>query len=83
MEYGLIGAQLKHSFSKQIHEQLADYQYELWPLDETKFHRFMKERSFQAINVTIPYKQKVLPYLDDMYDKAKQIGAFNTIRKKN
>ncbi len=83
MEYGLIGAQLKHSFSKQIHEQLADYQYELWPLDETKFHCFMKERSFQAINVTIPYKQKVLPYLDDMDDKAKQIGAVNTIRKKD
>ncbi len=79
MTYGLIGNKISHSFSKQIHERLADYTYELIPLQEQEFQRFMEERKFQAINVTIPYKQAVIPYLDKIDDHAKAIGAVNTI----
>lgn len=78
--YGLIGAKLGHSYSKIIHEQLAGYQYELIPLPtEAEAHAFMEKRAFTAINVTIPYKQLVIPYCDVIDPKAKEIGAVNTI----
>jgi len=79
MRYGLIGEKLGHSFSKIIHEQLADYTYDLIPLSNEAFHNFMKQREFQAINVTIPYKELVLPYLDCIDPKAAAIGAVNTV----
>lgn len=78
MNYGLIGAQLGHSFSKVIHEQLAKYTYELHPLQPEMLPAFMEERAFTAINVTIPYKQAVIPYCT-LDDKATKIGAVNTI----
>ena len=78
--YGLIGAKLGHSYSKIIHEQLAGYQYELIPLPtEAEARAFMEKRAFTAINVTIPYKQLVIPYCDVVDPKAKEIGAVNTI----
>lgn len=83
MDYGLIGEKLGHSYSKEIHEQLADYTYDLMPLDKEAFHRFMQERKFHAINVTIPYKKSVIPYLDEMDERAQMIGAVNTIVHKN
>ena len=79
MDYGLIGEKLGHSYSKDIHEMLADYRYDLCPLSKEEFRGFMEERAFRAINVTIPYKQDVIPYLDSMDDNAKAIGAVNTI----
>ena len=79
MRYGLIGEKLGHSFSKIIHEQLADYSYDLIPLSKEAFPIFMKQREFAAINVTIPYKESVLPYLDRIDPKAAAIGAVNTI----
>lgn len=78
--YGLIGAKLGHSYSKIIHEQLAGYRYELIPLPtEAEARAFMEKREFAAINVTIPYKQLVIPYCDVVDPKAKAIGAVNTI----
>lgn len=79
MRYGLIGEKLGHSYSKIIHEKLADYIYDLIPLDSEEFHAFMEEKDFTAINVTIPYKQKVNPYLDELHETAKAVGAVNTI----
>lgn len=79
MDYGLIGEKLGHSLSKPIHESLADYTYEIHPLTRDEFHVFMKEKPFRAINVTIPYKRDVIPYLDSMDENAKAIGAVNTI----
>lgn len=79
MRYGLIGEKLGHSFSKIIHEQLADYTYDLIPLSKDELHDFMQKREFAAINVTIPYKETVIPYLDQIDDAAKKIGAVNTI----
>lgn len=77
--YGLIGEKLGHSFSKWIHEKLADYTYNLLPLSKEEFKTFMNEKNFSAINVTIPYKMDVIPYLDEIDTHAKTIGAVNTI----
>ena len=79
MEYGLIGEHLPHSFSKEIHEQLADYTYELHEVEKDELDAFMKTKDFKAINVTIPYKQDVIPYLDEISESAREIGAVNTI----
>lgn len=82
MEYGLIGEKLGHSYSKEIHEKLTNYIYTLQPLTKEEFPAFMKSRDFKAINVTIPYKQDVIPYLDELDENARNIGAVNTIVKK-
>lgn len=79
MRYGLIGETLKHSWSKYIHEQLADYTYDLIPLSKDELHSFLSERNFNGINVTIPYKETVIPYLDVIEEQALQIGSVNTI----
>ncbi len=79
MEYGLIGEKLRHSFSKEIHEKLAGYDYQLKELTPAQLPGFLKERAFKGINVTIPYKQAVIPYLDEIDEKAAAIGAVNTI----
>ena len=79
MEYGLIGYPLKHSFSKEIHSLISDYNYEIKELKEDELDIFMKEKNFKGINVTIPYKQKVIPYLDEIDIDAKNINAVNTI----
>lgn len=79
MEYGLIGEHLPHSFSKEIHEQLAPYTYDLHELRPDELDGFMKARDFRAINVTIPYKRDVIPYLDEISPSAAEIGAVNTI----
>ena len=83
MRYGLIGEKLGHSFSKIIHEQLADYTYDLIPLTRDELDTFMKEKQFSALNVTIPYKETVIPYLDEVDTHAKKIGAVNTIVNHN
>ncbi len=80
--YGLIGEKLGHSYSKIIHEQLADYSYDLIPLSKEEFAPFMEAHDFTAINVTIPYKQDVIPYLDEISEAAKAIGAVNCIVNK-
>ena len=82
-KYGCIGKKLTHSFSKEIHGELADYEYELIELSEEEIPSFFEKKDFEAINVTIPYKQTVIPYLDSVSDIAKRIGAVNTIVNKN
>ena len=82
MKYGLIGKPLGHSFSREIHALIADYDYRLLEIDEDELPRFFQERDFSGINVTIPYKQAVIPFLDEISDEAKKIGAVNTIVKK-
>lgn len=79
MRYGLIGEKLGHSFSKDIHERIADYTFDLIPLSKEEFKEFMEKKDFTALNVTIPYKKDVIPYLDEMDEHAKTIGAVNTI----
>lgn len=79
MQYGCIGEHLVHSFSKEIHAQLQDYAYELKEIPMGALDAFMSERDFKAINVTIPYKQDVIPYLKEVEQTAAAIGAVNTI----
>ena len=79
MKYGLIGEHLTHSYSCEIHAQIADYEYELHELKPSELGEFLTKREFNAINVTIPYKQDVIPYLDEISETAKRIGAVNTI----
>lgn len=83
MIYGCIGEHLKHSFSKEIHNCLADYEYELCEIPKDCLDAFMKHHDFRAINVTIPYKEAVIPYLDCVDKAAKEIGAVNTVVNKN
>lgn len=83
MKYGLIGSKLTHSFSKVIHEKLGNYDYELLEISEENFHNYMLKKDFNAINVTIPYKEKVIPYLDIISPQAKKIGAINTVINKD
>ncbi|MBR4720445.1 MAG: shikimate dehydrogenase, partial [Clostridia bacterium] len=83
MQFGLIGKTLGHSYSKEIHEKIADYKYELLELSENQLSDFFKKRDFCGINVTIPYKQAVIPYLDEVSEIAQKIGAVNTIVNKD
>lgn len=83
MEYGCIGERLSHSFSAIIHARLADYEYELCEIKRDELEAFMRRADFKAINVTIPYKQAVMPYLDYIDGIAEKIGAVNTVVNKN
>ena len=82
-KYGCIGKKLTHSFSKEIHAKLADYQYDLIELNEEEIAPFFTKKEFAAVNVTIPYKQTVIPYLDSVSPIAERIGAVNTIVNKD
>ena len=79
MKCGLIGRKLGHSYSCQIHHAIADYSYDLWELEPEQLAPFLQKGDFAGVNVTIPYKQQVIPYLDDLSDTARAIGAVNTI----
>ena len=83
MKYGLIGERLGHSFSKEIHEKLGRYEYELKELRPDELESFIKAADFEGINVTIPYKEDVIPYLDELSDLAAKAGAVNTIVNKD
>lgn len=81
MKVGLIGKELGHSFSKMIHEKITHEPYELISLSEHEFHTFMQQKDFDAINITIPYKEKVIDYCDGIDEKANAIHAVNAIKK--
>ena len=83
MEYGLIGEHLSHSYSKQIHASIADYDYCLKEIAPEDLRKFMEERQFKGINVTIPYKERVIEMLDEVDETARQIGAVNTVALEN
>lgn len=79
IEYGLLGAKLGHSYSKPIHNLLADYQYELYAVTPEELKELMISRAFCGLNVTIPYKKDVLPYLDEVSDEVHEVGSANTL----
>lgn len=79
MEYGCIGRTLRHSYSRQIHGAIGDYPYELCELTPEDLPSFFARRDFRGINVTVPYKEAVLPFLDAVDPHAAAIGAVNTI----
>ena len=73
MRYGLLGEKLPHSFSKEIHEKLGRYTYELIEVEKENFAAFAEARDFTAINVTIPYKRDIMPYLATISEQAENI----------
>lgn len=79
MKCGLLGRKLGHSYSPQIHGYLADYSYALFEKEPEEIEDFLKNGDFTGINVTIPYKKDVIPYLDELSPIAKRLGAVNTI----
>lgn len=79
MIYGCIGEHLPHSFSAEIHRQIGPEPYELREIAPEALNAFLAERDFEGINVTIPYKQAVIPALAGMSDTARAIGAVNTV----
>ena len=82
MQYGLIGEKLGHSFAKEIHEMLGSNPYALCELSHDQIDAFFAAKNFSAINVTIPYKTTVIPYLSHIDENAKAIGAVNTVVNK-
>ena len=83
MRCGLLGEHLGHSHSPLIHGELADYSYELCEVEKESLADFMTSGSLDAFNVTIPYKQAVMPYLDSISEKAAAIGAVNTVVRRS
>ncbi|HEX4957412.1 MAG TPA: shikimate dehydrogenase [Lacibacter sp.] len=89
--YGLIGYPLSHSFSKNYFTQkfqregISDCLYELFPLERIEMfpELIASHPNLEGLNVTIPYKEKVLPYVTEMSDAVKDIGACNCIQVKN
>ncbi len=79
MQCGLLGRKLGHSYSPQIHAQLADYDYALYEKEPEQLESFLKSGSFRGLNVTIPYKKAVIEYLDELSPTAQRLGAVNTI----
>ena len=79
MKCGLLGRKLGHSYSPQIHAQLAGYSYELFEKEPEELEAFLKAGDFTGINVTVPYKRDVIPFLNELTPRAKKLGAVNTI----
>ena len=79
MKCGLLGEHLGHSFSPQIHRELANYSYELCELRPEELGAFVQSGTLDAFNVTIPYKKDVMPFLDEIAPEALAIGAVNTV----
>jgi shikimate dehydrogenase len=85
--FGLIGYPLSHSFSEKYfsekfrRENITDASYELFPLEKIElFPEFISsQKDLAGLNVTIPYKEKIIPYLDELDETAKAVGAVNTI----
>lgn len=79
MNCGLLGRKLSHSYSPQIHSLLGSYSYTLFEKESDKIEAFLKNADFTGLNVTIPYKKTVIPYLDEISPIARKLGAVNTI----
>lgn len=82
MKCGLLGRKLGHSYSPQIHKGLGPYSYSLFEVEPEALESFLKNGDFRGLNVTIPYKKDVIPYLSELSPEANRIGAVNTIIRK-
>ncbi|NLC95955.1 MAG: shikimate dehydrogenase [Erysipelotrichaceae bacterium] len=80
---GLIGHPLSHSYSPFIHKQIISKNYDLYDIQEDELKLLLTEKNFECLNVTIPYKQKVIPYLNELTDISKRLGAINCIKNEN
>jgi len=90
MKFGLIGRNISYSFSKKYFEQkfnrlsLPDYSYDLFDIQQIEeIEKIFSIDNLRGLNVTIPYKEQVIPFLDELSDEAEKIGAVNCILIKN
>lgn len=85
---GLVGRSLGHSFSPEIHAKIAglsgiDYEYSIFERQPEELEDFIREGDWIGLNVTIPYKEDVMRFCDEIAQEAREIGAVNTLIKKN
>lgn len=83
IEYGLLGETLGHSFSPALHRAFGGYDYRLLPTPRNELGELFEKRQFRGLNVTMPYKQAVIPLCDEIDERAAQIGAVNTVVNRN
>ena len=83
MKCGLLGRKLGHSYSPQIHKYLGNYSYELFEKEPEELKNFILHGDYSGINVTIPYKKDVIPFLDELSATAVKMGSVNTIIRRN
>lgn len=79
MKSGLLGRKLGHSYSPQIHGFLGDYTYDLFEKEPEEIESFIRNGDYSGINVTIPYKKDVIPFLDALSPAAVKMGSVNTV----
>jgi len=88
MKFGLIGKNISYSFSKKYFEDKfaqiglsSSHSYDLFDLQNIEdIQELLKNPNLKGLNVTIPYKEKIIPFLDELSEEAKDIGAVNTIK---
>lgn len=83
MQCGLLGRKLGHSYSPQIHNLLGDYSYILFEKEPEELENFLKNGDFSGLNVTIPYKKEVIPYLSELSPTAQKMGCVNTVLRRS
>ncbi len=79
MKSGLLGRKLGHSYSPQIHAYLGNYTYDLFEREPEEIGDFIQSGDYHGINVTIPYKKDVIPFLDELSPTAVKMGSVNTV----
>ncbi len=82
LKCGLLGEKLGHSYSPQIHAELADYEYKLYEVTRENLEDFVRNGNWNGLNVTIPYKKMVVPFCDELSPIARAIGSVNTLVKR-
>ena len=82
MQCGLLGEKLGHSYSPQIHRELADYDYRLYEKTPEQVEDFVRHGDWHGLNVTIPYKKTVIPFCDELSETAAAIGSANTLLRR-
>lgn len=80
---GLLGKTLGHSYSPLIHSYLGQYEYRLFEKQPDELEDFLRNGDFTGLNVTMPYKKDVIPYLDELSPIATRLGAVNTIVRRD
>ena len=81
MRFVLLGRKLGHSYSPQIHTFLGNYEYPLYEKEPEEIEAFMTSGEFDGMNVTIPYKETVIPYMSQLSETAQKIGSVNTVTR--
>ena len=79
MKFGLLGEHLKHSYSPRIQQELHGEEYRLYEVSPEQVEAFLHTTDLDGMNVTIPYKQTVMPLCIQVSDTARRIGCVNTL----